>query len=116
MRGRAACSASKATIDGHRFHRLQPSGKGAEIFCLRVLWARPPVTVVLLPGIVVLRPVTSRVRPPGMIEVHRTEALTADHAVSVAVFPTVADMRILIVEDDKDLQRLLKKAKRWKRF
>ena len=49
-------------------------GKDAEIFCLRVLWAHPPVTVVLLPGIVVPRLVISRGRLPDMTEVHRTEA------------------------------------------
>jgi len=49
-------------------------------------------------------------RLPDIIEVHLTEAPTADRAVTVAANVTAADMRILLVEDDKDLQRLLKKA------
>jgi two-component system, OmpR family, response regulator len=94
------------TIEGRRpRRRVAPSGKGAEILRPRVP-GRLPVTVDH-------HPVTSAVRLlrlPDMIEVHRREAPTADHAVSVVVFPTADDMRILVVEDDKDLQRLLKKA------
>ena len=105
-RAPAVCWASKATTEGRRSRRrLAPSGKGAEIFCLRVQGGRLP-----LPATVVPRLVTSRGRLPDMIEVHRTEPRTADHAVTAAVFPTAADMRILVIEDDKDLQRLLKKA------
>jgi two-component system, OmpR family, response regulator len=71
----------------------------------------PDTTVVLHPDTtVVLHPVTSRVRVRGTIEAQLTTAPTADHAVLVAASATAADMRILLVEDDKDLQRLLKKA------
>ena len=90
--------------------RLAPSGKGAEILRPRVRWDRLPVTVDLHPVTTVVRHLVTVARLPDMIEVHLMKAPTADHAVSAAVSATAADMRILLVEDDKDLQRLLKKA------
>ena len=89
--GRAVCSASGAiwvlTTEGHR-RRVTTAARVATE-------ARPPVTTV--------------VRRPDTIEVHLMTAPAAD-AVLVAVSATVGDMRILLVEDEKDLQRLLKKA------
>ena len=79
--------------------------------------ARLPVTMMALhpatTGVLhlvtgVRRPVMSGVRLP--VELHLMKAPTADHAVLVAASAKAADMRILLVEDEKDLQRLLKKA------
>ncbi len=72
---------------------------------------RRPVTTAVLRLVIAGRlPVTSRARHPDTIELHLMKAPTADDAVLAAASARVAEMRILLAEDEKDLQRLLKKA------
>jgi two-component system OmpR family response regulator len=90
--------------------RLVPSGKGAGTLCREVRCRHLPVTTVVLHPVttVVLHLVTVARLP---VEVHLTKAPTADAVLAaVSVTERDADMRILLVEDEKDLQRLLKKA------
>src|SRR5216683_1160559 len=113
----AACSVSRVMIAVQSCPRhVACSAKGG-IWGRATRGRRHPVTTVVLHPVtpVVLHPatearlpVTSGARLP--IEVHPTKAPTADRAVLAAASARAANMRILLVEDEKDLQRLLKKA------
>src|SRR5882724_7080434 len=110
MRAPAACWASRAMIVARRCPcRLAPSVKGAGTLYREARYHHPAMTVDRHPAMTADRHrVTMTARLPD-IEVHLMTAPTAD-AVLAAVSATDADMRILLVEDEKDLQRLLKKA------
>src|SRR5258706_3693710 len=114
MRARGACSASKAMTVGRRsLRRLALSGKGEGILGQGGQGRRHPVTTVGRRRVTILvrHPVTSAVLLPAMIEAHPPRAApTVGREALVAASEVIADMRILLVEDDKDLQRLLKKA------